>query len=145
MPYIIDVDNSFLRKGQGDRKGTPSTILCYPFFSTFVYSRSVPYPYGRSIGTALWKSSSKLVGARVVKGGWVGLYGRPGVVGKLTVHRKAEVSRRPASGDHKGIDSNIFVQESRRGSPKGGCNGAHPLVILSVSEGSRCPAREILR
>ena len=29
--------------------------------------------------------------------------------------------------------------------PECGCNGAHPLVILSVSEGSRCPAREILR
>ncbi len=33
------------------------------------------------------------VGARVVKGGWVGLYGRPGVVCKLIVHRQAEVSR----------------------------------------------------
>jgi len=41
------------------------------------------------------------VGARVVKGGWVGLYGRPGVVGKLIVHRQAVVSRRPMAGDHK--------------------------------------------
>jgi len=29
----------------------------------------------------------------VVKGGWVGLYGRPGVVGELIVYRQAEVSR----------------------------------------------------
>ncbi len=35
-------------------------------------------------------------------------------------------------GDFKPIDSNIFVQE-------------HLLVILSASEESRCPTREILR
>ena len=46
--------------------------------------------------------SSTPVGARVVKGGWVGLYGRPGVVGKLTVHRQAQVSWRPTTGDHEG-------------------------------------------
>ena len=36
------------------------------------------------------------------------------------------------SGVHDGIDSNIFVQD-------------HLLVILSVSEESRCPKRKILR
>ena len=38
----------------------------------------------------------------MVKGGREGLYGRPGVVGKLTVRRQAEVSRRPMADDHKG-------------------------------------------
>ena len=37
-------------------------------------------------------NSSTPVGATVVKSGWVGLYGRQGVVGKLTLHRQAEVS-----------------------------------------------------
>ncbi len=41
----------------------------------------------------LRKSPSTPVGARVVKGGRVGLDGRPGVVGMLTVHRQAKVSR----------------------------------------------------
>jgi hypothetical protein len=32
----------------------------------------------------------------------VGLHGRPGVVGTLTTHRQAEVSRRSTAGDHEG-------------------------------------------
>ena len=55
-----------------------------------------------AIGITLRKSPSTSVGARVVKGGWVGLYGRPGVVGKLIVHRQAVVSRRPMAADHQG-------------------------------------------
>ena len=55
-----------------------------------------------AIGITLRKSSSTPVGARVVKGGREGLYGRPGVVGTLTVRRQAEVSRRPMADDHKG-------------------------------------------
>ena len=35
-------------------------------------------------------------------GGWVGLYGRPGAMGRLTLHRQAEVPGRPTAGDHKG-------------------------------------------
>ena len=41
-------------------------------------------------------------------------------------------------GDREGFDSNIFVQESRTDWSEHGCNEAHPLVILSDSEGSRC-------
>jgi hypothetical protein len=37
-----------------------------------------------------------------VKSRWVGVWGRQGVVGKRTMHRQAEVSRRPTTGDHKG-------------------------------------------
>ena len=50
-----------------------------------------------------------------------------------------------STGRNEFIDSNLFVQEFVRGSPKGGCNGAHPLVILSVSEGSHTLGNEILR
>jgi hypothetical protein len=36
------------------------------------------------------------VGARAVKGGWVGLYGRPGVgMGTLDRHRQSNCSRQP--------------------------------------------------
>ena len=43
------------------------------------------------------------------------------------------------------FDSNLFVQESRKGRPERSWNGEHQLVILSASEGSRCLSREILR
>jgi hypothetical protein len=55
-------------------------------------------------------------------------------------------------GDRNDIDANTFVLQPHTHWPEHSWNGAHPAchpehpcrVILSVSEESRCPAREIL-
>ena len=42
------------------------------------------------------------------------------------------------------IDSNVFVQESRKGWPERGCNGAHPLssfaALMISRDGQRDPS-----
>ncbi len=43
------------------------------------------------------------------------------------------------------IDSNVLDQEFHLDRPERGWNGEHPLVILSVSEGSHVMGNEILR
>src|SRR5437588_2651045 len=43
------------------------------------------------------------------------------------------------------FDSNVFIQEPHKDWPEYGRKGERPLVILSVSEESRYPSREILR
>ena len=66
----------------------------------------------------------------MVKGGWVGLYGRPGVVGKRTVHWQAEFSMRLTAGDHKGPHH----LHTTALAPTESWRGAYRLMLIGVPD-----------
>ena len=73
------------------------------------------------------KSPLSSVGASGVRRGWVGLYGRPrGGEGNTLIQPGADLLECGKNGE-------ALM-----------CYPERPFVILSVSEGSHCPSREIL-